>query len=115
MSPAKRGDRVAPPAEPGKWQLKFANNPAAKGWDELCRQAPGNTRQAWEKIQQDPRPFPADHRHHRLKGKELGSVNGMEQWQYEVTGGARIWYLIDDETKTLWVRWAATGHPKVTD
>ncbi len=39
----------------------------------------------------------------------------MEQWQYEVTGGGRIWYLVDIERSTLWVKAATTGHPKSTE
>jgi hypothetical protein len=27
----------------------------------------------------------------------------MEQWQFEVTSGGRIWYAIDDRTRTLWL------------
>jgi hypothetical protein len=113
--PEQRGDRVAPPAEPGHWELRFANTEAGKGWEELCRQAPGNTRRAWEEIGTEPRPFPTTERQHRLKGKELGTVKGLEQWQYEVTGAGRIWYLVDDDKKTVWIRLASTGHPKATD
>lgn len=115
MSPGKRGDRVAPPAEPGRWVLRFANSDAGKGWEELCRQAPGNAWKAWEAIRTGPRPFPPTERQHQLKGKELSTVNGLEQWQYEVTGGGRIWYLIDPDARTIWVRVAGTGHPKPTD
>jgi len=39
----------------------------------------------------------------------------LEQWQYEVTGGGRIWYLVDDATRTVWLTYAGTGHPKATD
>jgi hypothetical protein len=42
-------------------------------------------------------------------------VNGLEQWQYEVTGGGRIWYLVDVKNMTVWVSWAGTGHPNATD
>jgi hypothetical protein len=115
MSPGKRNDRVAPPAAPGQWELRFASSEAGKGWDELCQQAPGNTLKAWEAIRADPRPFPPTERQHRLKGRDLGTVNGLEQWQYEVTGGGRIWYLIDPGKKTIWIRHAGTGHPKATD
>jgi len=55
MSP-KRGDRAAPPPRPDEYDLRFANNDAAKGWDELCRQAAGNTRSAYEKIRTTPCP-----------------------------------------------------------
>lgn len=115
MSPAKRGDRVAPPAVPGRWLLKFGNNVAAKGWEELARQAPGNLWKAYEAIRTDPQPFPPTDRQHQLKGKELATINGLEQWQYEVTGGGRIWYLVDPDTKTILVRHAGTGHPKATE
>ena len=114
MSPAKRGDRVAPPAGPDHWEIKFFNTPAAKGWEELCRQAPGNTEKAWAEIRVEPRPFPGSARHHGLKG-QLSTENGLEQWQYEVTGGGRIWYLVDADQQAVWITYAGTGHPKATD
>ncbi len=45
------------------------------------------------------------------------SVNGveMEQWQYEVTAGGRLWYCIDDKAKTVWLTAAHVGHPKATE
>lgn len=39
----------------------------------------------------------------------------MEQWQYEVTGAGRIWYLVDVGKRTLWLRHASPGHPKATE
>lgn len=44
-------------------------------------------------------------------------VNGetLEQWQYEVTGGGRLWYCIDDVRRLVWLTGAATGHPKRTE
>jgi hypothetical protein len=115
---AKRGDRVAPPPRPGEYDLRFANSESAKGWEQLCRQAPGNTRTAYDAIRADPRPTPQTHRHHRLRHNlGSGTHNGktLEQWQYEVTGGGRIWYLVDGETRTVWLTYAGTGHPKATD
>jgi hypothetical protein len=57
-------------------------------------------------------------RQHRLKAAlgalKVGGVE-LEQWQYEVTSGARIWYVIDDQERTLWVTKAETGHPGITD
>ena len=61
---------------------------------------------------------PATDRQHPLRGK-LGtrSVNGelLDQWQYEVTGGGRLWYCIDDKRHLVWLTGAMTGHPKVTE
>jgi hypothetical protein len=57
-------------------------------------------------------------RHHQLKHTlATRAYRGriLEQWQYEVTGGGRILYLIDDATRTVWLTYAGTGHPKATD
>ena len=114
MSPGKKSDRVAPPAQPGRWLLKFGSNEAAKGWEDLVQQAAGNLRTAYEAIRTEPTPFPPTGRQHRLRG-DLGTVNGMEQWQYEVTAAGRIWYLVDPAKNTIWIRPASTRHPKLTD
>lgn len=117
MSP-KRGDRVAPPARADEYDLRFGTSEAAKGWEELCRQAPGNTRTAFEAIRARPRPVPATERHHRLKHSlAWGTWAGrrLEQWQYEVTGAGRIWYLVDPEALVVWLVHAGPGHPKATD
>lgn len=117
MSP-KRGDRVAPPPGPHEYDLRFANNAAAKGWADLCAQAAGNARTAYEAIRASPRPAPMTERHHRLKhdlGTDTHNGRPMEQWQYEVTGGGRIWYLVDPESRVVWLTYAGTGHPRATD
>ncbi|MCV7195388.1 hypothetical protein [Mycobacterium angelicum] len=117
MSP-KRGDRVAPPAARGQWELRFATSEAVKGWESLCQQAAANTEVAWNELRgrpESPAPTP---RHHRLKGRLASAAHGgvdMEQWQYEVTGGGRIWYLVDVEKHTLWLRHAGPGHPRETE
>lgn len=117
MSP-KRGDRVAPPPTEQEYDLRFADAAAVKGWEALERQASGNLRRAWDVLRTDPRSRANQTRQHRLKG-ELGSgtFRGTvcERWQYEVTGGGRLWYLIDDDSRTVWLVYAGTGHPKPTD
>lgn len=117
MSP-KRGDRAAPPARPGGSTLRFATNDAAKGWEELCRQAPANARTAFDAIEADPCPSPPTGRQHPLKGT-LGTDTyagaSLPQWQYEVTAGGRVWYLVDAEARTCWIKHAGTGHPKRTE
>lgn len=113
---AKRKERVAPPPAAGGWDLRYATNDAAKGWEQLCGAAAANTRAAWERLITDPRHH--DQRQHRLKGP-LGTrrVDGreMEQWQYEVTGAGRIWYCIDDGARRVWLTDASVGHPKSTE
>jgi hypothetical protein len=114
----KRGDRVAPPPGPGDWDVRFKESDAAKGWEELCSQAPGNALAAWTTMRQDPVPPMNAPRHHRLKyGLATGEVRGrvLDHWQIEVTGAGRIWYLVDHETRTVWIDYAGPGHPRATD
>jgi hypothetical protein len=112
----KRKERVAPPPTKDGWDIRYATSDAVDGWELIGRSAPANLRLAWERITADPRAH--DHRQHRLKG-ELGSrtVNDivMEQWQYEVTAGGRIWYCIDDTKRTIWLTETSPGHPKATE
>jgi hypothetical protein len=114
----KRGARTAPPPREGEYDIRFADNQVATGWEQLCAQAVGNTRRAGEAITADPRPKPPNERHHQLNHTLATRVyrgRVLEQWQYEVTSGGRIWYLIDDATHTVWLTYAGTGHPKATD
>ena len=64
----KRGDRASRRRRPGEWDVRFKESDAARGWEELCRQAPGNTLAAWETMRRNPAPPMDAPRHHRLKG-----------------------------------------------
>ena len=109
----KRGDEVHRPAG---WALIAMSKRAADGWDELVAQAPANVDDAWVAITGEPRRV--TERQHRLRGSlATHHHNGtdLEVWQYEVTGGGRIWYLVDDAAKSLWLFEAMCGHPKSTE
>jgi hypothetical protein len=57
-------------------------------------------------------------RQHQLKGElSQANVHGakLDQWELEVTGGARVFYAIDDQPRTIWITEAGPGHPKATD
>jgi hypothetical protein len=114
----KRGDRAASPPVGEEFDLRFANSSAADGWETLARQAPANLRRAYDAIRAKPRATASPERHHRLKGSLASGMwkgQSHERWQYEVTGGGRIWYLIDDNRRTVWITYAGTGHPRETD
>ncbi|MEQ3549979.1 hypothetical protein WIS52_05810 [Pseudonocardia nematodicida] len=116
--PAKRGDRVAPPAGPGGWEARFATSEAAKGWEELCRTARPNTWEAWVVLTERPTAPHNSARQQRLRGRLASrTISGreLEQWQYEVTAGGRIWYCPDPDRRIVWVVAAGTGHPKITE
>jgi hypothetical protein len=109
----RRGENIP---RPRPWEVRAADLRAGKGWDELVSQHTEAADRAWVAITSDPRRV--DHRQHRLKGT-LGSVavagRTLEQWQFEVTSGGRIWYAIDDDRRILWVTHAGTAHPKRTE
>jgi mRNA-degrading endonuclease RelE of RelBE toxin-antitoxin system len=114
----KRLDRVAPPPVAPEWEVKFGTTEAAKGWDDLCNSnAKAKTRQAFDQIRSNPRP-PQDENHYPLKG-ELSERQfqgrNLEQWQIKVSGSGRVWYLVDDEKRTVWVVLASPAHPKATE
>lgn len=116
--PARRGDRVAPPARPDGWEPRFATSEAAKGWEELCRVARGDTWDAWIVLTERPTLAENPSRQHRLRGRfarrEIGG-QVLGQWQYEVTAGGRIWYCPDEQRRIVWVVHAGTGHPKAKE
>ena len=109
---------MAPPPGPGDWDIRFRNNDAAKGWEELCRQAPGNALAAWRVMRRNPTPRAVSPRHHRLQW-DLSTLKvgdkPCDHWQIEVTGGGRVWYLVDTDKATIWIDYAGPGHPKATE
>jgi hypothetical protein len=101
-----------------EYDIRFASGDAAEGSDQLARHAPSNLRRAYERIRSAPEATDNPQRHHRLKG-ELGSATfkgeTLARWQHEVTGGGRIWFLLDNTRRTVWITYAGTGHPSSTD
>lgn len=119
MSP-RRGDAVAQPRIGDEWEIRFGTKEAVDGWGELLAQAAGNTRRAWDTMRTNPGPGPGKptERHHQLKGTlSTGTHRGrtLPRWQIEVTAGGRIWYLLDDDTHTVWIQYASPKHPKATE
>ncbi|WP_406112706.1 hypothetical protein [Kitasatospora purpeofusca] len=117
MSP-KRGDDVPPPPIGDEWRLRFATHEAAKGWGDLCAEAPGNSRRCFEALRSDPPSLADPDRQHRLRGRlATRSLGGHElpQWEYEVTAGGRVRYLVDEPGRTVHFVYASPRHPKDTD
>ena len=108
-----RGDSVL---RPNPWNFIFLNRAVGVGWRNLLMQTPAGADRAWVAITSDPFRND-DHQHPLLGSSAQGRHSGrvLPQWQYEVTSGGRIWYLIDEERRTLIMTYAGTGHPKATD
>ncbi|WP_327700528.1 hypothetical protein [Streptomyces decoyicus] len=51
---------------------------------------------------------------HELSSARCGGKL-LPQWQIEVLGGGRIWYLVDEERKICWLKLVGRGHPKQTE
>lgn len=117
MSP-KKGDPVAPPPGQGEYDVRFGETPAVDGWREVCNKVPGNAAKAWAQMRTAPCPTVQTERHHQLKF-DLAYVDfkgkRLPQWQIEVTGGGRLWYLVDVDKLKVWLVHAGLGHPKVTE
>lgn len=74
-------------------------------------------RRAWDAVRPDPGPAVQTNRHEQLKGSLSCGAHGgrvMPRWQIEVTGGDRVWYLLDVEKHLVWVDYAG-AHPKATE
>lgn len=57
-------------------------------------------------------------RQRRLRGSLATRAIGrdvLDQWQYEVTAGGRIWYCPDPGRRIVWVVAAGPAHPKATE
>jgi hypothetical protein len=114
----RRGDRVTVPPSRDQWDVRFGTGEAAAGWDELCRHALPNTRRCLEILRADPRHGAGHDRQHRLRGDlatHRHNGKSLEQSEYEVTSGGRVRYVIDDESRTIWLVYASPRHPKDTE
>ncbi|WP_254708241.1 hypothetical protein [Streptomyces lunaelactis] len=81
-------------------------------------EAPGNTRRRFEALRGDPLSHADPDRQHRLRGRlAIGNLGGREypQWEYEVTAGGRVRYLVDELRRTVHLIYASTRHPKDTE
>ena len=107
-----RGDEVQHPQQ--RW--RFGDRAAERGWAQCVRQVPTDAEEAWRAIVSDPRRTTP--RQHRLKGGlSTGRQDGraLERWQHKITSGGRLWYLVDDETDTVWLDTATLSHPVATE
>lgn len=87
------------------WLVVALNRRVNRDWEALLLRAPENTRRCYEDLCTVPmvrkprRVFP-------LKGKSYRGV-----WEYEVTGGERVFYVPDPQERKVLVYYAGK-HPK---
>ncbi|WP_347867782.1 hypothetical protein [Plantibacter sp.] len=119
----KRGALVPRPVTSGEYEIVFGATDASRGWNDLRATAKNALRDAYDYLTEHPTAYDPD-RCYRLRG-DLGTatVSGkqLEQWQYKVTDGGRLWYAVqppDPKAKAagvVHIMRAVTGHPNETD
>lgn len=111
----KRGEQVPPPPKPGEWDVRYATKEAL-AFVEMEKQFPGNCQEAKARLRVAPdartdvqKPLRGSLGKRTVRGVQL------EQWQYDISSGARLWYCIDRTNRIVWLTLAAAGHPRATE
>lgn len=107
--------RRDPVQDPSQWTLLYRDRQAEVGWKACIKQQPAKALGAYNAIRTDPRRM--DLTQYRLKsdlGTGLQDGKALERWQYRLSSGGRLWYLIDDDAHVLWLDYATLHHPKPT-
>lgn len=108
-----RAEKVSRPQKNSEFELRFATSQASVGWRDLCATQRNKMADAWDFLTKHPHAHTPTN--HPLKG-ELSTVTrdgrAFDQWQHELSGGARIWFYLDGHVVQL-VR-VHTAHPNET-
>jgi Txe/YoeB family toxin of Txe-Axe toxin-antitoxin module len=89
------------------WLVVSTNSKVNREWQALIRKCPENAKRCYEHMATKPttrvqgRIFP-------LKGKHFQGA-----WEYEITKGDRVFYILDEQQKKVIVYYAGE-HPKGT-
>lgn len=105
---------VERPTKKSEYVLQHAERSCEVGWTALCASQRNGCADLFDRLTIDPRHVVNPDRQHRLKGRLSTAIVGgteLDQWQYEMAKGARVWYVIDHESKTVFLTRVATAHP----
>ena len=110
--PPKKG-LVARPLRSSEFAIEHVTSQAATGWRDIVATQKSSAADAWDRLTKAPNQ--SDPRCHQLKGQLATIVrDGVEhdQWQYELSGGARLWFYV--EGRTVKIVNVFTKHPNQT-
>ena len=86
---------VPRPVKKNEYTIVFASKQAQKGWSDVAATKRNALTDAWDFLTQTPQAV--SQTCHRLKF-DLATVERAgqthERWQYELPGGARIWFYV---------------------
>jgi hypothetical protein len=110
-----RRNAVPRPLRTTEYTILLANRAAEQGWRDVVATQRNAVAAAWDRLTTDP--LTEDLACHALRG-ELGVVtHSGRQWvrrQFELKRGARIWFTVDEGTRTVHVLAVHTHHPNAT-
>lgn len=117
---------VRRPTRAGTWKVVARSKKVSEKWDEFSKQVSGECQRIYDQLATNPLYDDGD-RQQRLVG-EAGRVTfegvQYERRQIDVTGGARVWYFVDDRPfgvgqkrrlGKVVIDTVAPGHPKETE
>lgn len=114
MAGPKRGEQVPPPVAADEWDLRYATKESL-ALPEMEKQFPGSCAEAKARLKVAPTTRSDVQKPLRgsLGTRTLGGVT-MDQWQYDISGSARLWYCVDPDARIVWLTLASMGHPRAT-
>jgi len=105
--------RAERPVKSTEYQVVLATREAELGWRDLKATQRNTLADAWDYLTQHP--LASTPTAHPLRGA-LGTIRRggetHERWQYELSGGARIWYFVVD--RVVNIEQVHTHHPNET-
>ncbi len=110
--PPKKG-LVPRPIKSSEYEVVHDSSQAANGWVDIVATQKNSAADAWDRLTKDPHK--SDPQCHQLKGdlsKIVRDGKSHDQWQYELSGGARLWFYV--EGKTVKIVRVFTAHPNQT-
>lgn len=115
MARPKRDQQVPPPPSGDEWDLRYATKESL-AFAEMEKQFPGNCAEAKARLKTAPTTrTDVQKRLSGTLGKRTIRRVEMDQWQYDISSGARLWYCVDPDKRIVWLTLAAMGHPRATE
>ena len=114
---AKGNRSVTRPTKQTEYTLRHADRASEVGWTDLAASQRNGCADLFDRLTTDPTLVDNPNKQHRLKGSlSTTTVGGVEhdQCQYEMGKGARVWYVVDQHTKSVYLTRVATAHPNQT-
>lgn len=104
---------VERPTKSAEYSIRFATRQATDGWRDLVATQNNAVVDAWDELTKNPRSQ-SPKRHPLRADLQWVTRDGKthERWQYELSGGARIWYYT--EARVVYLEQVHTHHPNQT-